>query len=185
MIDEMFVANFTQGAAASMPMYTAGDPLVAGFRQAMRRLTAAVSLITTENSGVRYGMTVTAVCSLGIKPPSLLISVSQSASMHGPVISRGAFSVNVLTDVQGELVRPFSGGVKGEARFAFGRWQRSPMGLPWLSGAQANFECRSAGTLEYAGHTIIVGSVSALSVEKRIAPLLYQDGGLAVSRMLS
>lgn len=180
----MLAANSSQGAAA-MLMQSADDPLVAGFRQAMRRLTAAVSLITTEEDGVRYGMTVTAVCSLGIKPPSLLISVSHGASMHRPVIVRGAFAVNVLIDAQGELVRPFSGAVKGEARFSMGRWHKSPMGLPWLVGAQANFECRSVETLEYAGHTIIVGRVSALSVEERVAPLLYQNGGLATSRMLS
>lgn len=181
----MLATNSSQGAVASLLMQSADDPLVDGFRQAMRRLTAAVSLITTEEGGVRYGMTVTAVCSLGINPPSLLISVSHGASMHRPVIARGAFAVNVLTATQGGLVRPFSGAVKGEARFSMGRWHRSPMGLPWLIGAQANFECRSATTLEYAGHTIIVGRVTALSVDERIAPLLYENGGLAISRTLS
>jgi flavin reductase (DIM6/NTAB) family NADH-FMN oxidoreductase RutF len=158
--------------------------LAEDFRNAMRRLTASVSLITTEYEGERYGMAVTAVISMGIAPPSLLISVSHTASMHDALLARGRFAVNILTVEQGALVRPFSGALKGAARFGLGKWDASPQGLPFLVGAQANLGCRVAATQDYSGHTIFIGELETIAMAERIAPLLYENGELARSERL-
>ena len=58
------------------------DSFKSDFRKAMRRLTSAVTVITTAHEDRRYGMTATAVTSVSADPPSLLICVNRSASLH-------------------------------------------------------------------------------------------------------
>ena len=48
--------------------------LPASFKQAMRHLAGGVALVTTIHDGVRHGLTVTAVSSLTMEPPALLVS---------------------------------------------------------------------------------------------------------------
>ena len=88
------------------------------FKQAMRRHAASVNLITTEFDDVRYGMVVTAVCSLGIDPPSLLACVAATSSLYRPMSLGHVFAVNILRECHSPLVKIFSGQIKGEARFA-------------------------------------------------------------------
>jgi flavin reductase (DIM6/NTAB) family NADH-FMN oxidoreductase RutF len=46
-----------------------------------------VTIITTADvNGNRYGMTATAVNSLAMDPPSLLICENDTPSLHGPLI---------------------------------------------------------------------------------------------------
>lgn len=47
--------------------------LTAAFRGAMRRPAATVTIVTTANSDRGHGMTATAVTSLSMVPPSLLV----------------------------------------------------------------------------------------------------------------
>ena len=87
------------------------------FKCAMRRLTSTVTIVTAEYGGRRHGMVATAVCSLGIDPPSLIASVAHTASLHSPLLTSGRFCVNLLTLSQADLVPVFSGQRSGEARF--------------------------------------------------------------------
>lgn len=154
------------------------------FKHAMRRLTATVSLITTAEGEDLYGMAVTAVCSLGIIPPSLLICVAHTASMHDPLMRSRRFAVNMLSTEQSFLVGPFSGKVKGKERFAFGEWAKSAHGPPHLMGAQASVFCDVAQTFEHSGHTVVVGTVIAAIYQEAVRPLLYENGGFARSEVL-
>lgn len=152
------------------------------FKFAMRRLTATVSIITTVEAGQPFGMAVTAVCSLGVSPPSLLISVAHTASMHGPLMRSRKFAVNILSVDYTDLVGPFSGKVKGPDRFKLGDWTMNEDGVPCLAGAQANLVCDVAQTFEYSGHTVVIGSVTDTNARDAISPLLYENGSFAQSQ---
>ncbi|ACB96211.1 flavin reductase family protein [Beijerinckia indica] len=154
------------------------------FKHAMRRLTATVSLVTTIEGENRYGMVATAVCSLGVAPPSLLISVAHTASLHDPLMRSRRFGVNMLSTEQSFLVGPFSGMVKGKERFAFGEWIRSCHGLPRLLGAQASVFCDVAQTFEHSGHTVVIGTVIETIYQDAIRPLLYENGRFVRSEVL-
>jgi flavin reductase (DIM6/NTAB) family NADH-FMN oxidoreductase RutF len=155
------------------------------FKLAMRRLTAAVSVITTGEGGQKYGMVVTAVCSLGVTPPSLLISVAHTASMHGPLMRTRKFGVNILPTDHADIIAPFSGKVKGQDRFLHGNWTMTKEGIPHLLGAQASLFCDIAQSFEYAGHTVCIGRLTHGEVAEEIRPLLYENGGLARSVALT
>jgi flavin reductase (DIM6/NTAB) family NADH-FMN oxidoreductase RutF len=117
-----------------------GEALEGDFRKAMRTLASAVSIVSTAHDGRRFGMTATAVCSLSMQPPTLLVCVNQSTSLHHPVLSAGRFCINILHADQDELARTF--GRKGiEDRFASGNWQVDDRGVPFVADAQASIFC--------------------------------------------
>jgi len=152
------------------------------FRDAMRRFAATVSIISCACDGSRYGMSATAVTSLSVDPPSLLICVNKSAATHRALRRGGQFCVNVLRSFHSELSQVFSGKGRGEDRFRLGNWHESKDGLPFLSDAQANLFCEVARVMDYATHTIFVARVYSARVEKDVDPLLYQDGKYAVAQ---
>ncbi|MDR8104993.1 flavin reductase family protein [Burkholderia cenocepacia] len=153
------------------------------FKLAMRRLTSTIAIVSTEQDGQPFGMVATAVTSLCMDPPALLVCVNRKASISRPLIQRGEFVVNLLRDVHQDLVGLFSGKVKGAERFQHGHWDYSG-GIPVLSDAQAAIVCQVDSQIHYGGHDVIVGRVASVRVENDIAPLLYQDGKLAISRFL-
>src|SRR5882757_6732815 len=68
----------------------------AAFRKGMRHLAASVTLITTRHRDVRGGLTATAVCSVSVDPPQILVCVNKTASAHDPIGEAGFFCVNIL-----------------------------------------------------------------------------------------
>jgi flavin reductase len=149
------------------------------FRRAMRTLTSAVSVISTAHEGARFGMTATAVTSLSMDPPSLLVCINRTTSLHAPLLAARRFCLNILRADQADLAQAFGGGRAGEARFALGDW-RDAEGLPALDDAQANVFCEVDAVFSYATHSIVVGLVTAVRVSDVVTPLIYQDGRYTV-----
>lgn len=81
------------------------------FRLTMRRLAAMITVITTRDRNRRFGMTATAVTSVTMAPPSLLVCVIRCASLHEPLSVRGRFCVNILKSGQEDVSRVFAGRV--------------------------------------------------------------------------
>jgi flavin reductase len=152
------------------------DTLAADFRHAMRRLTSAVAIITSCRDGTPSGMTATAVTSVSVDPPSLMIAVNRSASIHDVIVGSRRFCVNLLSRPHAELVEPFSGRSKGAERFAFGAWEEGPLGIPFLTDALASLLCEVDGALSYGSHTLFIGKVETARVARTAEPLVWQDG---------
>src|SRR3546814_16028253 len=64
-------------------MYDTDPGLTEDFRQAMRRVASTVNVITICVDGEPMGITATAMSSLAMDPPSLLVCINQAAAMHG------------------------------------------------------------------------------------------------------
>ena len=157
------------------------EELGTGFRRAMRRLAATVCIITTGDGKARYGMTATAVTSVTTDPPTLLVCVNRSASMHNPLIEIGRFCVNILCSHHAEVSRVFSVKPEGEIRFSTGEWLWHD-GLPYLADAQANLFCQTDVGMPYQTHTLFIGKVVAVGVREEVTPLVYQDGGYVLTQ---
>ncbi|MBA3772492.1 MAG: flavin reductase [Ramlibacter sp.] len=158
--------------------------LARDFKQAMRRLTAAVSIVATREHASRYAMTATALSAVCAEPPAILVCINRGATLYASLLRTRRFSVNLLHERQSDLIEPFSGKLAHDARFAFGAW-RDADDLPVLDGAQATLLCRVDGGIRYGSHDVVIGRVDAVTVIESIAPLLWQDGGPAVARALS
>jgi flavin reductase len=162
-----------------------GDALEGDFRKAMRTLASAVSIVSTISDNRRFGMTATAVCSLSMQPPTLLVCINQSSSLHLPLLSAGRFCINILHAEQDELARTFSRRDVGD-RFAHGKWKVDDSGVPYIADAQASIFCVVEETYRHRTHSIVAGAAYRVAVRDSVHPLLYQDGrytvGLAEGR---
>ena len=157
----------------------------AAFRDAMRRFATTVSIISCSSGGCRYGMSATAVTSLSVDPPYLLVCVNKSTATHRALSRGGRFCINVLRSFHSHLSQAFSGKLAGEDRFRLGAWQEAEDGLPFLSDAQANLFCEVERITDYGTHTIFIGLVYTAIVHADVDPLLYQDGKYVIARPVS
>ncbi|MEP9380483.1 flavin reductase family protein [Aquabacter sp. CN5-332] len=148
------------------------------FRQAMRRLAAGVSIITTWEHGVPHGFVATAVSSVAAEPnPTLLICVNRSAHSHDVIHRTSIFCVNVLSDADVETAHRFSSPHLRESRFAEQAWATLATGAPALASALASFDCKVMAAMAVHSHTVFIGEVQHISVrESETAPLLYFNG---------
>ena len=84
------------------------------FREAMRRFATTVSIIScSDEEGRLHGMSATAVASVCVEPPTLLICINNSTATHGALSRRGRFCVNILRSFHSELSQVFGGKMRG------------------------------------------------------------------------
>jgi flavin reductase len=153
------------------------NPLNIDFRNAMRRLAATVTVISTRaEHGVRHGMTATAVTSVSADPPAVLACVNRSAALHAQLGLGRRLCINLLHHSQQRLAEVFSGGKEGEVRFNEGDWLDDAEGVPYLADAQANIFCEIEALHAYGSHSICIGRVIHANSRSDVAPLVYQDG---------
>ncbi|MFO1070768.1 MAG: flavin reductase family protein [Geminicoccaceae bacterium] len=159
-------------AAPRLPAEIAQD-----LRKVMRGVAATVTIVTSEHEGVPYGMTATSFTSMTLDPPAVLVAINRDASVHDPLLKRGAFTVNVLAEGTEDVASHFGNSkLTNEERFRHGRWLTHASGLPVLENAQAWMVCHLLHKLEVGTHTLMVGRVEDIGMAPRNAPLLYADG---------
>ncbi len=149
----------------------------AEFRAAMRKLAATVTLVTTRHDGRAHGMPATAVTSLSASPPSLLVCINRSASMHGPTSRSRHFCVNMLTQEQAWLCTEFGSRAGGD-RFGVGEWRSGMHDLPYVARSAAAIFCTVEQKLDYGTHTIFIGRIDAIEMGSAADPLVYQAGNM-------
>jgi flavin reductase (DIM6/NTAB) family NADH-FMN oxidoreductase RutF len=156
---------------------TASVELIAGMKQAMRRLAASVVVVTARDGDTRYAMAASSCTSLSMEPPSLVLCVNKTASIYSVLNHGKDFCVNVLSGAHEAVSVACSGAVKGEARFATGDWRDDPdTNTPFLGDAQASLICAVDDIHYYGTHGIFVGKVKRVHLHGDIYPLIYIDG---------
>ncbi|QPQ54765.1 flavin reductase family protein [Allosphingosinicella flava] len=152
------------------------DPtLVDSFRQAMRRVASTVNVITVCVDGQPMGITATAMSSLSMDPPSLLVCINRAAALHSPLEDVSHFGVNVLHADQRHFAAMFADRQQQHLRFAEG-WELDPAHPPRLEDAQASLLCRRIDHHPFGTHSIFIGVVEHVTVRDDIDPLLYLNG---------
>ncbi|MFM0250840.1 flavin reductase family protein [Paraburkholderia sediminicola] len=159
-----------------MDTLAVADPEIAtSFRAAMRRIASTVTIVTASDGSRRHGMTMTAVSSLSMDPPSMIVCVNQSSFLHDILTSARHFCVNVLTHDQAEVSTAFSGAASPEERFGVGDWRRHFVGMDYLTTAQANVFCRKVAAVPFGTHTIFIGTADEVALNEDNRPLLYRN----------
>lgn len=169
------------GGEAAVPASTA-----AAFRTAMRTIAASVTIISARDAQDRpHGMAASAVISVSMDPPSMLIAVNRSASIQPVIEETGLFCVNILDGQQAEIVSLFARSEMREHRFSSSDWARGHERLPHLASAQSAVFCAVDASLRYGTHSLYVGRVLEIAPGSGAAPLLWFDGGHAELRRLT
>lgn len=161
--------------------FTPKEPLAVNvdqFKDSMRHLAGAMSVITVGRADDRTGFTATSVSSLSIDPPSVLVSLNRNSSSW-PVLQRyGKFAVNVLAHDQHDIADRFAGrgGVKGAQRYHGANWAELVTGASALSDALTVLDCELDEAIDRHSHSILIGRVRAITVRGEARPLLYWHG---------
>ena len=146
-----------------------------GFKQAMRRMAATVNVISICVDGTPMGITATAVSAVSMDPPSLLVCVNQTASLHPWIGDAMHFNVNVLHRDQAEVATIFADRKLEAQRFIRG-WENDCLTPPRLRNAQATILCRRTDHHRFGTHSIFIGVVEDVVIREEVDPLVYLDG---------
>lgn len=128
------------------------------FREAMSAFPAPVSVVTAMDAeGEPRGLTCSAVASLSLEPPTLLVCVNQRNGSLQAIRGSAGFTVNLLRQGRDEVSREFAS--PSTDKFASVSWRPSPVsGLPWLHRDTLAFvDCRLVGELAVGSHAVLIG----------------------------
>ncbi|MGA9838999.1 MAG: flavin reductase family protein [Thermoplasmata archaeon] len=155
----------------------ASDP--ARFRAVMGRWGTGVAVLTAHDAGTDAGLTVNALLSVSLAPPSLLASLSSDADTL-PVIERsGHFGASILAADQRAVSERFARTLPPAEKFAGIPVHRGPHGSPLLDGALAAVECRVVSRTPTYDHVLLVGAVVHEELGRETVPLIYFRSGYA------
>jgi len=147
------------------------------FRQAMGHFATGVTVVTSiGDDDEPVGTTASAVTSLSLDPPLVLVCFDRASLTLRAIRSHGAFVVNVLAAPQKQLSANFAR--RGLAAAWNGvRHRPGPTGSPRLHGVLAALECTVENRLPGGDHEIVIGRVRDVETgDESAAPLLYFRG---------
>lgn len=144
------------------------------FRRALGHFATGVTVVTTrEIDGSFVGLTASAVASVSLDPPLVLVCVDQKAQCYQALLDADGFAISVLGASHEDLSRRFAS--RGLDKFEGVRYTLGRLGLPLLEGALAHIECSTLHRYAGGDHTILVGRVEKATVSGG-EPLLYFQG---------
>jgi flavin reductase (DIM6/NTAB) family NADH-FMN oxidoreductase RutF len=143
------------------------------FRELMSRFPTGVAVVASVDArGAPSGMTVTSLASVCLNPPTLLVCLRTGSTTLATVQHRGGFAVNLLHARARSTAELFAAPVAD--RFARVRWRLSGNGLPWLvDDAAAMADCRLVRQIQVGDHTVVLGEILHLAIERHGPLLLY------------
>ncbi|HRC61887.1 MAG: flavin reductase family protein [Dehalococcoidia bacterium] len=146
------------------------------YRDVIGRFATGVTVITFRTDHVTRGMTANAVASLSLDPTLLIACIDKRTSAHAALAQADGFAVNILAEDQLEISRLFARpGLEGMGDVEY---RTAVTGAPILDGVLAWFDCAVHERFDGGDHTIFVGRVLELSLERPEAdPLLFYAGG--------
>lgn len=146
------------------------------FLIAMRFLASSVSVISAkDSSGNLFAMTASSVTSLTMDPPSILVCVNNSATIHDVLMKGENLCINILQKTQQEISNVCSSKELESTRFQNDFWDTSD--IPFIKDSQANIFCKVDETVSYHTHKIVIGSVIHSQSAETFNTLMYADGG--------
>jgi flavin reductase (DIM6/NTAB) family NADH-FMN oxidoreductase RutF/DNA-binding GntR family transcriptional regulator len=142
------------------------------FRDIIGRFASGVTVITAQHEGTPYGTTASAVSSLSLEPPMLLVCLNKTSATGQVIAQARHFAVNILAEGQADAAMRFAG--KGD-KFAGAAIVRGVAGEPLLADALANLECRVVEEVTGGTHSVFLAEVEH-ATGRQGAPLAYFRG---------
>jgi 4-nitrophenol 2-monooxygenase / 4-nitrocatechol 4-monooxygenase, reductase component len=143
------------------------------FRDVIGRFASGVTIITTTAGDTDFGTTASAVSSLSMDPPMMLICLNRTSDTQAAILQAGVFGVNILAEDQGQIAYQFA--KKGQAKFDGVRVVHGRTGVPLVEDALAHLECEVEETVTGGTHTVFLARVRQAAGTDR-APLTYFRG---------
>lgn len=143
------------------------------FRDVIGRFATGVTVITASDEQGEFGSTASAVSSLSLDPPMLLVCMNRRSSTGACVARARRFAVNILGEHQGELAGRFA--TKSPDKFRDVETSAGCFDEPLLDGALAHVECRVVEEVSAGTHAVFLAEVVRASAGAG-SPLAYYRG---------
>ena len=143
------------------------------FRQVIGHFASGVTIITTRDEAVNYGLTASAVSSLSLDPPMLLVCINRQTGTSQAIAKAKVFAVNILKENQQAIARQFATPHPNKFRdipLTFGT-----LGVPLLPDMLATLECRVVEEATGGTHAVFLAEIQAAQAEEGM-PLVYYRG---------
>jgi flavin reductase (DIM6/NTAB) family NADH-FMN oxidoreductase RutF len=147
------------------------DPI--SFREAVGHFTTGVAVVTTQHDGARFGVTASAVSSLSVDPPMLLVCLNRRLATRDAVVRSRRFAVNILAEDQAALALQFA--TPAPDKFAGVPVVEGEHGVPLLQDALAHLQCTVVDPVDAATHTVVLAEARIARIGEG-APLAYFRG---------
>ncbi|MEQ1572481.1 MAG: flavin reductase family protein [Myxococcota bacterium] len=144
------------------------------FRGVLSRWASGVSVVTSNDNGMLYGLTVSSFSALSLDPPLVLVCLANTNRIVSMIEASGGFAVSILASDQQQASAYFAQpGRLPTTEFTeiAGEW--TPAGQPVIAGALAWITCTTHALVRQGDHTICIGAVGDTRVDEGKAPLLY------------
>ena len=116
--------------------------LVDDFKNALSAWASGVSVVTTRDQGLAYGLTVSSFTSVSLEPPLILVCLGHGNRLSDMITASGRFAVSVLSRDQEAASNHFaSRGREPEAELQGVATTDTASGVPVVDGALAWLSC--------------------------------------------
>jgi flavin reductase (DIM6/NTAB) family NADH-FMN oxidoreductase RutF/DNA-binding GntR family transcriptional regulator len=144
------------------------------YRAVVGAVTSGVMVLTARDDAGNHGMTISAVCSLSMEPPMLLVCLNTRSRTQRAVADAGCFVVHVLDEKQAWIAERFAGPA-GHDKFSDIAVRPGHLSAPVLSEALAVIECEVTESVKGGTHRVFLARV--VHAEARDgSPLAYFRG---------
>lgn len=147
------------------------------FRRVLGHLASGVSVVTSlDAAGEPRGLTATAVCSVSLEPPLVLVSLDRTSTTHAALRASGVYAVNLLSADQRRLAVRFA---RAEpAKFRDLDHRAGTTGAPLLDDAPGYVDCTVEREVPAGDHTVFIGRVEDARIRAGgdDRPLVYHLG---------
>jgi 4-nitrophenol 2-monooxygenase / 4-nitrocatechol 4-monooxygenase, reductase component len=143
------------------------------FRNVIGHFASGVTVITTLHDGRSYGTTASAVTSVSLEPPMVLICMNKQSETGQAIAHSRRFAVNILSEDQPDAAVQFAR--KGDDKFVGIAIDEGEAGVPVLREALATLECRAVEEVIGGTHSVFLAEVDRASARAG-APLAYFRG---------
>ena len=143
------------------------------FRHVIGHFASGVTVLTTRDGDEDFGATASAVSSLSLEPPMLLVCLNTRGSTQQAIHASRVFGVNILDEDQGIVAERFASphGQKFEGLNV----ERGEGGVPLLADSLAYCECRVGEDVLAGTHRVFLANVTR-AVAREGSPLTYFRG---------
>ena len=148
------------------------------FKAAMSSWASGVAVVTTNDNGMLYGITVSSFTSVSLDPPLILVCIADTNRMPAMIRHSKCFAVSVLRADQEDASRYFATpGREPTAGFVVVEGGWTALQQPIVKDSLAHLVCELHAEHDGGDHVVLIGRVVHAESDPTAAPLLYWRRG--------
>lgn len=153
------------------------DELKAEMKNTMAQWPSGVSVVTTEQQGLIYGITVSSFTSVSLEPPLVAVCLNRQNRLAEMVSSRGVFGISLLAASQQSASNYFASSGREPAKTIVEVETELYEDMPVVRGALAHLLCDVERVVDLGTHAFVVGRVKATRSHETDGALVYWRRG--------